>query len=287
MSYAGNLEERITSALDTLSPMHKRMARFILDNRYFASFAPASQVGEKNATSAATVVRFAQALGYEGYPELQDALRAELPSYMTAANRMQARIRSAKPPASTPQQVFYTDIHNIERTAGNLSDDNLDHALQMILKARRIHVIGAGLSSAASLYLAHSLKVMGFDARAVEGEGLQAAIELSRLQPEDLLIAIDLWRYVRMTVNAVEMARERSIQTIAITDSIVSPLAQMADCAFEIATEGVAHSLSVTALMSLLNVFVAMLADRVPQQVVESLRRVDEAYRANDLLIMK
>jgi len=68
------------------------MARFILDNRYFTSFASASQVAEKNDTSAATVVRFAQALGYQGYPELQDALRVELPSYMTAANRMQARI---------------------------------------------------------------------------------------------------------------------------------------------------------------------------------------------------
>jgi DNA-binding MurR/RpiR family transcriptional regulator len=263
------------------------MARFILDNQYFTSFASASQVGEKNDTSAATVVRFAQALGYEGYPELQDALRAELPSYMTAANRMQARISSTKPPASSPQQVFYTDIQNIERTASKLSDDNLGRALQMILEARRVQVIGAGLSKPGSLFLAHSLKVMGFDAHAVDGEGLQAAIELSRLQPGDLLIAIDLWRYVRMTVNAVGMAKERGIQTVAITDSIVSPLAQMADCAFEIASEGVAHSLSVTALMSLLNVIVAMLADRVPQQVVESLRRVDEAYRSNDLLIMK
>jgi DNA-binding MurR/RpiR family transcriptional regulator len=287
MSYAGNLEERITSALDSLSPKHKLMARFILDNRYFTTFASASQVGEKNATSAATVVRFAQALGYAGYPELQDALRAELPSYMTAVNRMQAHIRSAKQLTTSPQQVFYTDLHNIERTASNLSEDNLNLALQMILKAGRIQVIGAGLSEVASLYLAHSLKVMGFDAWAVEGEGLQAAIELSRLRPGDLIIAIDLWRYVRMTVNAVSMAKERGIQTIAITDSIVSPLAQMADYAFEIATEGIAHSLSVTALMSLLNVFIALLADRVPQQVVESLRRVDEAYRSNDLLIMK
>ena len=287
IAYSGSLAERITSALDSLSPKRKRMARFILDNRYFTSFASASQVAEKNDTSAATVVRFAQALGYQGYPELQDGLRAELPSYMTAANRMQARISSARPPALSAQQVFYIDIQNIERTASNLLDDNLNRALQIILKAQRIQVIGAGLSHAASLFLAHSLKVMGFDAQAVDGEGLQAAIELSRLKPGDLLIAIDLWRYVRMTVNAVGMAKMQGIHTIAITDSIVSPLAQMADYAFEIATEGVAHSLSVTALMSLLNVFVALLADRVPQQVVESLRRVDETYRSNDLLIMK
>lgn len=287
MTHTGGLEERITSALDTLSPTHKRMARFVLDNRYFTSFASANQVGEKNDTSAATVVRFSQALGYEGYPQLQDALRSELPSYMTAAKKMQARLTSDWPPTSTPQQVFYTDIQNIERTASKISENQLKDALDALQEAQHILVIGAGLSSTASIFLAHSLNVMGFDAQAVIGEGLQAAVILSRLQSGDLLVAIDLWRYVRMTVNAVAMANQRGIQTIAITDSIVSPLAKMADHAFEIATEGVAHSLSVTAVMSFLNVLVAMLADRVPQQVVETLQRVDAAYRNNDLLIMK
>jgi DNA-binding MurR/RpiR family transcriptional regulator len=287
LTYTGSLQERIESALDALSPTHKRMARFILDNRYFTSFASANQVGEKIDTSAATVVRFSQALGYEGYSELQEALRNELPSYMTAATDIQARMSSDNPSPSAPQQVFYTGIQNIERTAANFSEENLHAALDAIIQARRIVVIGAGLSSAASQFLAHSLKVMGFDAQPVRGEGLQAALELSHIQAGDLLIAIDLWRYVRMTVNAVVWAKEHGIPTIAITDSIVSPLAQMADHAFEISAEGVAHSLSLTGLMSLLDVFIAALADRVPLQVVESLGRVDAAYRGNDLLIMK
>jgi DNA-binding MurR/RpiR family transcriptional regulator len=287
MTHTGTLEERIASALDALSPTHKRMARFMLDNRYFISFASAQQVGEKNDASAATVVRFAQALGYEGYSELQESLRDQLPSYMTAAHKIRARMSLDDPSSSAPQQVFYTDIQNIERTAGNLSEENFSKALDAILQARRIVVIGAGLSGAACHFLAHSLKVMGFNAQAARGEGLQAAVELSQIQTGDLLIAIDLWRYVRITVNAVAWAKENGIPTIAITDSIVSPLAQMADHAFEIAAEGLAHSLSLTGLMSLLNVFIVALADRVPMQVVESLGRVDAAYRGNGLLIMK
>jgi DNA-binding MurR/RpiR family transcriptional regulator len=287
MTHTGSLEVRIASALDGLSPTHKRMARFVLDNRYFTSFASANQVGERNDTSAATVVRFAQALGYEGYSELQESLRNELPSYMTAANKIQARMSSDIPSASAPQQVFYTDVQNIERTALNFSEENFSQAVDAIVQARRIIVIGAGLSSAACHFLAHSLKVMGFDVHAARSEGLQSALELSQIQPGDLLIAIDLWRYVRMTVNAVAWAKEHGIPTIAITDSIVSPLAQMADHAFEIAAEGLAHSLSLTGLMSLLNVFIVALADRVPMQVVESLGRVDAAYRGNGLLIMK
>ncbi len=287
MEYSGSLEERIASALEMLSPKHKQMARFVLDNRYFMSFVSASQVGEKNGTSAATVVRFAQALGYEGYSELQESLRSELPSYITAVTRMQKRMHAEKPPASTPQEVFYTDIKNIEQTASSLPEENLNAALDAIQKARRILVIGAGLSSAPAIFLSHSLKVMGFDVLGIPGEGLQSAVELARIRPDDLMIAIDLWRYVRMTVNAVSQAKAMGAQVIVITDSIVSPLTQMADIAFEIATEGIAHSLSITALMSLLNVILAMLADRVPEQVYEALQRVDALYRGNDLLIMK
>lgn len=286
MEYVGDLRDRITNSLETLSPKHKNIARFVLDNQYFTSFASASQVGARNKTTAATVVRFAQAIGYDGYSELQDALRSEMPNYMTTAVRMQKRMSSQNPPVSNPQQVFFTDIKNIERTASILSEENMNAALDAILKAKRILVIGAGLSYAPVAFLAHSLKVMGFDALAIQGEGLQSAVEISRINPDDLMIAIDLWRYVRLTVNAVSHAKEMGVPVIAITDSIVSPLAQMADIAFEIATVGIAHSLSITALMSLLNVFVAMLADRVPEQVYESLKRVDVAYRGNDLLIM-
>ena len=287
MENSQSLEERVGSALETLSPKHKHMARFVLGNRYFMSFVSASQAGKKNGTSAATVVRFAQALGYEGYSELQEALRAELPSYITAVTRMQKRMHAEKPPASTPQEVFYTDIKNIEQTASSLPEENLNAALDAIQKARRILVIGAGLSTAPAIFLSHSLKVMGFDVLGVQGEGLQAAVDLARLRSDDLMIAIDLWRYVRMTVNAASQAKEAGTPIIVITDSIVSPLTQMADIAFEIATEGVAHSLSITAVMSLLNVIVAMLADRVPEQVFEALQRVDVLYRGNELLIMK
>lgn len=286
MGQTDDVKDRITNSLGSLSPRHKRIARFILDHPYFTSYASANQVAEKNDTTAATVVRFAQALNYEGYSDLQKALQVQLPHILTTRARMQQRLNTDRPPESNANQVFYTDIKNIERTASKVSEKDLNNALDAIQKAKRIFIIGAGLSHAAVIFLAHSLKVMGFDAIAIEGEGLQSAVELSRIQPGDLLIAIDLWRYVKMTVNAVEHAKKEGTPVIAITDSIVSPLAKMADVSFEIVSEGIVHSLSLTALLSLLNVFIAMLADRAPEQVYQALKRVDESYEGNDLLIM-
>ena len=77
------------------------------------------------------------------------------------------------------------------------------------------------------------------------------------------------------------------VSVIAITDSIVSPLARLADYAFEVVTSGISHSLSATAIMSLLNVFIAALSYKIPEQTMRSLRRVDSAYRDNDLLVLE
>lgn len=284
--FPDSIRFHITRLAETLTPKQKEIAKYILDNPYFTSYASANELGEKNNTTAATVVRFAQSLGYDGYNQLQDALRVEFPNYLTTTARMQKRMSAETPPHSNLHQVFYTDIKNIERTASNVSEKLVNDALDTIIKAKRIWVTGAGLSYGPSVFMAHSLKVMGFDAQAFQGEVLQSAVDQSRMKPNDLLIAIDLWRYVRMTVNAVSFAKSIGTPVIAITDSVVSPLAQAADIAFEIATEGIAHSRSITAFLSVLNVLIAMLADRVPEQVYESLKRVDEIYRANGLLVI-
>jgi len=282
-----SLDERISTHHDNLSRKHKRLARFVLDNKYFMSFASAQQAGEKTDTSAATVVRFAQTLGYEGYSELQSAIRVELPSYMTAVERIQARLESPPPPDNIPHKVFYTDIGNIERTANNLDESRLDAAISAIIEAKRIYVVGSGLSASPALFLAHSLKIIGFDARASLNDGLSLAADNAQFDNGTLLIAIDLWRYVRSTIQAVALANKLGSQTIAITDSTVSPLANMADYAFEVATDGVSHSLSTTGVMSFLNVLIAALSYRIPEQTMHSLRRVDNAYREHNLLFLE
>lgn len=289
MDPTSTLEKRITGSLDEFSRKQSRLARFMLDNKYFVSFASASQVGDKVGASAATVVRFAQSLGYEGFSELQTAIREELPSYLTAVERMGEQLASPQTAddsaSDIPHQVFHTDITNIERTANALSTTQLEAALDAIVDAERILVVGSGLSAAPALFFAHSLKVIGFDAQPAIDGGLSLAVSTVQLDGGTLLIAIDLWRYVRSTVEAVRSARRQGATAITITDSIVSPLAQVADHAFEVATDGVVHSLSPTAVISLLNVFIAALSYRVPEQSMEALRRVDAAYRRGNLLI--
>jgi DNA-binding MurR/RpiR family transcriptional regulator len=287
MAAEDDLEKRITGVFDRLSPKQKRLARFILDNQYFISYAPTSQAARKTATSAATVVRFAQALGYEGYSEMQLALRSQLPHYMTAVERMQAQLGNIPEKATNPCDIFAMDISNLEATARNLNEDKLEQAVQEILKADNILVVGSGMSEGSAVFLTHSLKVIGFDTRAITSGGLPLAVDLANLRKGSLLVAISTWRYVRSTIDALTMARQAGIATIAITDSLVSPVADIADYVFEISTESNWHSLSPTAVISFINVLIAMLSRKIPDRALESLRRVDTAYRDRDLVLSK
>ncbi len=257
----------------------------MLDNQIFVSFASAEQLGKKTGASAATVVRFAQTVGYEGFTALQASLREEIPTYLTAIERIQKRLSLPSVSTTTPQQVFQTDIRNIERTARLLSAGLLEKAIRDISEAERVLVLGAGLSAAPALYLSHSLRVIGCETRVSTDGGLSLAAEIAAVNEGDLLIAFGLWRYAQSSIKALQIAKQNNAQTLAITDSSLSPLAEFADHVFEVATEGVAHSLSVTALISLLNVIIASLSEYQPEKTMRALQRVDAAYQDFKMIV--
>lgn len=280
----GSLERRITAAFPRLAPSHRRLARLILDNGLFVAFASAAALGEKAGVSAATVVRFCQGLGYEGYLDLQAAVRAGLPTYLHKVEQLE-RGNGFLAKQDAVARVFELDIQNLKRTADWLDQHRFRAAVARLGKASDILVVGAGLSSAPTLYLAHSLKVMGLNVRHALSSGIPLALELAALRPTSVLVAISVWRYVADTVLAMERAEQVGATRIAITDSVVSPIAQRADYAFQVATEGATHSLSLTGMLTVINAFIAALSLERPEQTARALREVDAAYRRGKLVL--
>lgn len=285
MSAIGDLEGRIAEAFDQLSPKQQTLARLILDNRYFASFASAAEIGEKVDASAATVVRLCQALGYQGLPDLQEAIRMELPSYLTAVERLERRLTVMPANGEIPQRTFAVDAQNLSRTANALSETNYAAVIDLLLTARKVSVVAAGVAAAPALFLAYSLRVIGLDAHALLDGDVALGVNIAHLGVGDVVVGVSVWRYIRSTVEAVISAKANGARTVAITDSVVSPLARAADYAFEVATDGVAHSLSVTAMMTLINALVAGVSLKDPQRTSQALQRVDQHFLTHGLLI--
>lgn len=284
MGNAAPLENRITTIFPTLSRAHQKLARYILDNGLFVAFASSAELGKQVGVSNATVVRFCQTLGYDGYPELQAAVRANLPTYVHKVQQIE-RQRVNVRTENIVQRVFELDTQNLNNTIASLDLERFWSAVRAIARASNILVVAGGLSAGPALYCAHSLSVMGLDARAVLNGGIPLTLELIRLKPSSVLIGISVWRYVADTVAAMEHAQRVGATRIAITDSLVAPIAQHANFAFQIATDGTAHSLSLTSALALMNAFIAALSFTRPKQTARALRKIDAAYRRGKLVL--
>lgn len=280
------IESRIAQHFDHLTPKQQVLARLILDNRYMASFASAAEIGEKVEASAATVVRLCQALGYQGLPDLQAAIRAELPSYLTAVERLEQRNAAGPRNSATPERAFSTDIRSLERTASILAAAPYGQAVDALAAAREVVVIAGGIVTAPAIFLAYSLRVIGLAARAVLDGDVAQVVNTAHVGADDVVVGIGVWRYIASTVEALAWVKQNGARTIAITDSLLSPLARQADVALEVATEGIAHSVSVTAMMALLNALIADVALRDPERTRDALLRVDRQFKERGLVIL-
>lgn len=109
-------------------------------------------------------------------------------------------------------------------------------------------------------------------------------MEISRLTDQDLMIVVSVWRYLRNTVEVAEAARAAGAVCLAITDSLVAPVATLADHVFIADIEGALHSRSLAGILSLINLISTAIVAERPQESMDALQRIDAFYRQNDML---
>jgi DNA-binding MurR/RpiR family transcriptional regulator len=285
MSDPSSVRENILAVFETLSPKQRQLARFFLDHEDIITFASANDVGEQVGTSAATVVRFCRALGYGGYADLQLAIRTKFPQYRTVVQKLADRMADGGLAENLPVRVTQANIQNVQETINQVSEESLSQAVTALIQTRQIRIFGSGLSAAAALYIEHSLTVLGLPAHACLNGGVAQTLELSQLTAQDLIIVISIWRYLHDTVEAARIAHAVGAVCLALTDSPVSPVATLANHVFIAATEGAAHSRSLTGILSLVDLLGAAIVAKRPQESMQALQRIDNLYRQNGLLL--
>jgi DNA-binding MurR/RpiR family transcriptional regulator len=278
------LVAKISAALPQLSKKHKDIARFVLDNPDSVAFSSASEVGARTGTSAATVVRFCQTLGFEGYIQLQEALRERMSLQRTAMQRLEQRMAERTTDDDLLTRVLATDIHNIERTAVLTNKDRLQAAAEELRHARQVLIVGSGLAAMLVEYLVYSLQRMDVQTRSVTGGEEPLAMALAFVQPDDVVIGISFRQSPRYTKKALERAKIVGAGSIGIADSELSPLIQLADYPFLVVMDNVADSPSPVAAVSLLNALLVALSLSALQQTAHSLEQIDATYQESGLL---
>jgi DNA-binding MurR/RpiR family transcriptional regulator len=223
---------RIASAMPSLTPIHRRMGEYVLANPFRAATMRIDELAQAVNASIATANRFAKALGFDGYP----AMRAALVRGFEATFGPVERLRSAQEQGSGVRggawidAVFDQAVANIEGTRAQLDQANVEAAVEAIVAARRVLILGAGSSAFLAGLMEHGLSMChdSVQSLALLGGPSHAARRLFTVDARDLVIAIAFPRYVEDTMELARRAAARGAQVLGVTDGPDSPLAPIA-----------------------------------------------------------
>jgi DNA-binding MurR/RpiR family transcriptional regulator len=248
----------IQTRFDECSRSQKDVAQYIVDHLDEAAFQTAEELARRANTSSSTVVRFSQALGFEGFPELQAAARDE---YRRVHSKPQSSSGvggegTSAPLFSLDQNEFETalaaDHLNVEETARKVSRPAVDALTEAIVSAEKVLVAGTDQMAFFASYMRHLLMLLDLRVDVVASPSQEALSRLGRIDTGTLVIGLSAGRPHPLVVRAMKLARHRKARTAAITDATLSEVAKLAQIKLYYSSNSPAYVRSHTALLSLI-----------------------------------
>ena len=285
MDNAQELIQRLNHSGKKLSKSHRRIAECIVTHYDKVVFMTASKLGEYVGVSESTVVRFAAALGYSGYPQLQKALQELLRHRLTASQRFE--LTNDMDHVQVLNKVLKADIQNIRSTLDEIDISSFEHAIDMILQARQIYVMGLRSSAPIAEFFVHYLKFIFSNVRVVTSGVSDVFEQLSRIGEGDLLIGISFPRYASRSIEAMDFARKQGASLIAITDGPLSPLHSTADICLMAKSDMSSFVDSFAAPLSLINALIVALGQRRRTEVSEYFNKMESIWAEYDVYLAK
>lgn len=276
-----DLITKIQSELPGFSKGQKQIARFILEHYDKAAFMTASRLGVTVGVSESTVVRFATELGYDGYPHLQRALQEMIRNKLTSVQRMEVA-GDRMGGRDVLQTVLHADTDMIRVTLDEIDRDAFQGAVDALMGAKRIYILGVRSSSALASFLGFYFNLLFENVTLVHTNSVSEIFEqVLRVGPGDVLFGISFPRYSKRTLSAMKYARDRGARVIALTDSQLSPLARVADHVLLARSDMASFVDSLVAPLSVINALIVAVGmsrrDEI-EQTFDKLERIWEEY---------
>jgi DNA-binding MurR/RpiR family transcriptional regulator len=255
-----SLSKYIRARFDECSRSQKDVAQYIVDHLDEAAFQTAEELARRANTSSSTVVRFSQALGFEGFPELQAAAREEYRRVHAKApagtGEAGSGTASSTPLFSLDQNEFETSLNadylNVEETARKVSRSSVEALVEAIVAAEKVLVAGTDQMAFFASYMRHLLMLLDLRVDVVASPSQEALSRLGRIDQSTLVIGLSAGRPHPLVVRAMKLARHRKARTAAVTDATLSEVAKLAQIKLYYSSNSPAYVRSHTALLSVI-----------------------------------
>ena len=275
---ANELLARIEDRQGQFSKGQKRLADYVVENYDKAVFLTAAKLGEVVGVSESTVVRFATQLGYKGYPGFQKALEELVRNKLNSIQRMEVtygRISQSE----ILETVLHSDIEKIKMTLEAIDQKTFDLAIETILNAKRIYVVGIRSCAPLASFLSFYLNLVCENVTTVNTNSSSEIFEqLIRINEDDVIIGISFPRYSMRTLKALEFASNRKAKVITLTDSVHSPMNLYSSCNLIARSDMASIVDSLVAPLSVINALVVALCMKKQQDVVMTLETLEKIW---------
>jgi len=268
--FAG-LKARIAERASDLPKRLTQIAGFALEHPDEIAFGTVSSIAEQAEVQPSTLVRFSQAMGYQGFSEMQEVFRSRLRDRILNYDERIAQLREHALSSSKPNAVFHGFCDASEKSIASLRErlnpDDLDRAVEMLARAETLYLIGLRRSFPITSYMGYAFGKLGVRSILIDAVGGLAAEQITFATPRDAVLAISFTPYASETVSLSQAVSARGVPVVSITDSPFSPLAQIADLWIEVVEsnfEGFRSMSATLALAMTLTVAVAELRETLP-----------------------
>ncbi|MCF0148629.1 MAG: MurR/RpiR family transcriptional regulator [Clostridium sp.] len=273
-----DLMRLIQSRFPRLSKGQKLIAEYILKSYDKAAFMTAAKLGVSVGVSESTVVRFANELGFSGYPKLQKALQELIKNKLTTVQRLELS-NDYISEGYALKGVLKADMENIRATLEKINYNTFEEVVKKIFEAKRIYIIGLRSSTALAEFLGFYLNIILQNVRTV-GNGISDIFEqMINLEEGDLVIGIGFPRYASRTIDALAFAQDRGANVVAITDSLLSPLAAKADYSLIAQSNMASFVDSLVAPLSVINALIIAVGMREKQSITTTFNNLEEIWK--------
>lgn len=281
-----DLMRTIQMKFPRLSKGQKLIAEYILKHYDKAAFMTAAKLGSSVGVSESTVVRFANELGFSGYPNLQKELQELIKNKLTTVQRIELA-NDFISEENALKGVLKADIENIRATLEKINHKTFEDVVNNIFNAKRIYIIGLRSSTALAEFLGFYLNVI-LDNVKVVGNGISDIFEqIIRVGEGDLVIGIGFPRYANRTIEALAYAQSRNAKVVAITDSLLSPLASQADYTLIAQSNMASFVDSLVAPLSVINALIIAVGLREKENISDTYNSLEKIWQEYEVYSYK
>ncbi len=278
MTGGNDLMNRINERYGTMSKGQKLIAAYITDYYDKAVFLTAAKLGEVVGVSESTVVRFATHLGYKGYPQFQQSLAELVRGKLDSVQRME-NVYGRISQSEILTTVLKTDAKRIQDTLETIDGHAFDLAVDVILHARHIYVIGIRSCASIAEFLAFYLNMMFDNVRLLHTNSASELFEqMLYVGREDVIIGISFPRYSMRVLKAMEFANNRNARVITLTDSVHSPMNLYSSCNLVAHSDMSSIVDSLVAPLSVINALIMALCMKRQKKVVKNLENLEQIW---------